>query len=309
MQHATDKTFQFSKVPPKKGLKIKTDKLSMEGLCVKCNSEDGFLKLALVHSPLYLNWTRETAINGLEQKNLPPPKDKVLKEHWALVKHLMDHGTDVIELDSNEKIPEGVYQRDSVGVIGDIAFTAKFRYPVRQIETTLLTGVLSPWNEDETMEFGDVLVFPDAVLVGIGDRTNHSAVKMLEGLITTKEVVAIPLHEGTLHLDYTLGIGGHGSKKTMIACPNRFKHPSIMPWLIKRFDVRNTIIVKEENYMEGWTNVLFLDPETVITTASAVSVNDKLKEIGFNVIDISFDGILTGEGAPRCCVAPLCRED
>jgi len=82
-----------------------------------------------------------------------------------------------------------------------------------------------------------------------------------------------------------------------------------MPWLIKRFDVRNTIIVKEENYMEGWTNVLFLDPETVITTASAVSVNDKLKEIGFNVIDISFDGILTGEGAPRCCVAPLCRED
>jgi N-dimethylarginine dimethylaminohydrolase len=180
---------------------------------------------------------------------------------------------------------------------------------VRARETEIIEGALAPWKQGDIIEFGDVLVFPDAVLVGLGDRTNMMAVETLRQAISGKEVIPVPLVEGTLHLDYATTIGGRGSMKTMVVCPELFKNREMVDSIVKRFRIANVIAVPSGKQADGWTNLFFVNPETVISTTAAYDVNARLRKIGFKVIDVPFDGILTGEGAPRCCTAPLLRED
>ncbi|MEW6035213.1 MAG: arginine deiminase family protein [Candidatus Micrarchaeota archaeon] len=291
-----------------RGAKLQVEGINLIGRKVKCDSEDGELKAVLVHPPDYLAWTNESAINDVQRSNLPPSQEQVKKEHGMLVEALQNEGAQVVYVMPRPDLPEGVYQRDSLGVIGDNAFAAKFKYPVRSREVSLICGAKAPWKGNDVLEFGDVLVFPDAVLVGLGDRTNMPAVETLRQALSGREVIPVPLRAGTLHLDYATTVGGRGKMRTMVVCHDLYADQGQIGALKKRLHVRNVIGVPEKEHLGGWTNLFFVNPETVISTTSARAVNEQLRKIGFKVIDIPFEGILTGEGAPRCCTAPLWRE-
>jgi N-dimethylarginine dimethylaminohydrolase len=294
--------------PGFKGKAALVEGIDLGGIRTKCNSEDGQLKIVAVQQPDSLFWTPESAINTVQAKNAPPPKDLVKMEHELLVNALVSEGAHVIIVKAKDDLPEGVYQRDSLGVIGTQAFSAAFKFQVRQKEAGIIKGARSPWKDGEIIEFGDVLVFPDAVLVGLGDRTNRMALETLAHSID-KEVIPVPLKAGTLHLDYATTIGGRGAMKTMVVCPDLYADKTMVELIVKRFNIRNVISVPEEKHASGWTNLFFINPETVISTTAAKGVNDQLRKTGFKVVEIPFDGILAGEGAPRCCTAPLLRED
>ncbi len=296
------------KKPFARGAKLEVEGINLLGRKVKCDSEDGELKTVLVQPPDFLNWTKESAINNVQKSNPPPSPEQVKEEHGMLVEALQNEGAQVIYVMPRPDLPEGVYQRDSLGVIGDKAFAAKFRYPVRSREVSLISGAQAPWRENDVLEFGDVLVFPDAALVGLGDRTNMPAVETLRQALDGREVIPVPLRAGTLHLDYATTLGGRGKMRTMVVCHDLYTNQGQIGALKKRLDVRNVIDVPEKEHLSGWTNLFFVNPETVISTTSARAVNEQLRKIGFKVIDIPFEGILTGEGAPRCCTAPLWRE-
>jgi N-dimethylarginine dimethylaminohydrolase len=97
--------------------------------------------------------------------------------------------------------------------------------------------------------------------------------------------------------------------KTLVVCPDLYNNPSRIGQIAKRLDVHNIITVPKDKHYEGWTNLFFVNPETLISTTAAYEINSQLRTIGFNVIEIPFDGILRGEGAPRCCTAPILRDD
>ncbi|VVC02913.1 Arginine deiminase [Candidatus Bilamarchaeum dharawalense] len=282
--------------------------INLHGVRVKCDSEDGQLKKVLVHPPNFLSWTPDSAINEVESTHQPPPISQVLMEHNLLVEALLGEGVDVIMVEPKPHLPEAVYQRDSIAVIGDRAFAAKFRFPVRQGEINIISGAESPWKRSDVVEFGDVLVFSDVVLVGISDRTNRNAAQTLDSHLD-REIIQVPLKPGALHLDYTTTIGGRNGMRTMLACPELYSDQTSLPTLISRLSIKNVIIVPKTDYANGWTNVFFINPETVISTTASHDVNLQLKKLGFKVIELPFDGILTGQGAPRCCTAPLVRED
>jgi N-dimethylarginine dimethylaminohydrolase len=310
MQQLTTTTkIEPQKGPGFRGKATLVENIDLSGMKVKCDSEDGQLKKVVVHPPDYLTWDSKTAINQVERNNSPPPTGIVKKEHEMLVNALVTEGVEVIMTKPRTELPEAVYQRDSIGVIGETAFSANFKHPVRQKELSIIDGAWMAWKTRDIIEFGDVLVFPDAVLVGLGDRTNKYAVQTLRQVISGKEIIGVPLVDGSLHLDYATTIGGRGKMRTMVACPELYEYPRMINPLITRLDIQNIITVPFEKQDKGWTNLLFVNPETVISTTSAKEVNAQLRKIGFKVIDIPFDGILTGEGAPRCCTAPILRED
>ncbi len=285
------------------------EKLDLAAMALRCESEDGALRKALVHPPDHLFWTKESAINSVQKAHRPPVQEQVMREHRLLVEALASEGAEVVAMKPRNDLPEGVYQRDSICVIGDCAISARFRHPVRQRELAQFLGAYEPWKEGDIMEFGDVLVFPDAVLVGLGDRSNGGGAKSLGAAIGSRELITVPLKKGTLHLDYAMTIGGRGSMRTMVFCPDCFEDPSAPKAMMRRFGIRNAIAVPPERHLDGWTNLFFLSPESLISTTAAFIVNCRLREAGFRVIEVPFDGILRGEGAPRCCIAPLNRED
>lgn len=296
------------KAPSFTGKATMSEGIRLEGAQVRSDSEDGELKKVLVHPPDYLSWTKQTAINEVQKTHLPPSISQVKEEHGMLVDALLSEGVEVVSVIPKPQLTEGVYQRDSVGVIGGTAFSARFKHPKRWPETGIISGASNPWKPGDVIEFGDVLVFPDAVLVGLGDRTNMPAVETLRSVISGKEILPVPLAPGTLHLDYATTIGGRGRMRTMVACPELYTDKGMVDGIARRMGVEHLILVPREHHDRGWTNLFYVNPETVISTTAAHEVNAQLAEIGFKVIPLPFDGILTGEGAPRCCTAPLLRE-
>ncbi|HSB47374.1 MAG TPA: hypothetical protein VLD37_05140 [Candidatus Bilamarchaeum sp.] len=292
-----------------KGKAALVDYVDLKALGAKCNSEDGQLRKVAVHAPDYLTWTKETAINEVQRTHLPPPISQVKEEHGMLVNALVSEGAEVVSVKPRKEMSEGVYQRDSFAVIGSEAYAARFKHGKRAPETGVICGARNPWKAGDIIEYGDVLVFPDAVLVGLGDRTNMMAVETLRGVIGNKEIIPVPLVPGTLHLDYATTIGGRGKMRTMVACPELYQDTAQVDKLAKRMGVEHLILVPHDKHDKGWTNLFYVNPETVISTTAAHEVNARLSDIGFKVIPLSFDGILTGEGAPRCCTAPILRED
>jgi len=298
------------------------ESLDLSKLKVRVDSEDGALRRVLVHGPGFLTWRYgaqdkgkkgfgEEPINGNESKYPPPPKELQEAEHGQMVKALLSEGVEVEMMIPKPYLPEAIYQRDSVCVIGDKVFVSKFRDEVRRREVARFSGALDPWREQDQIEFGDVLVFKDMVLVGMGARSNQFAVETLRRIITDKEVVGVPLLSDTLHLDYVTTVGGRGAMRTMIVSPGNYRNPGMVKVLQNRLGVRkeNVIKVPMGKVDEGCSNVFFINPETVLSTRPNVEVNQKLREIGFKVIPVPFEGILRGMGGTRCCTAPLERED
>lgn len=291
------------------GRKLLVEGLSLLGMKAKCDSEDGELKAVALHPPDYLSWTKETAINRVQASSRTPTLDSLKIEHELLVETLLSEGADVILSKPHPSCREGVYQRDSLGVIGCTRLAASFKFDVRKPETALIKGAQSPWKGGDVIEFGDVLVFGDSVLVGLGDRTNMMAVETLRQVITSKEIIPVPLVPGTLHLDYATTIGGRGSMKSMVVCPDLYQDREMISYIKSRYDVRHVISVPLDKHFLGWANLFYINPETVVSTTSAQEVNRELRKIGFKVHEVPFDAILAGEGAPRCCTAPILRAD
>ncbi|MFN7991806.1 MAG: arginine deiminase family protein [Candidatus Micrarchaeia archaeon] len=296
------------KNPPFRGRKLHSEGINLLGTSIRCQSEDGELKKVLVQPPDFLSWTSKTAINQLQRTHDPPSVSQVKEEHDMLVDALTSEGAEVISVKPKPRLSEGVYQRDSVFVIGQTAFSARFKHRKRWPETTDVSGTVNPWRNGDIIEGGDILVFPEAVLVGLGDRTNMMAVQTLRKIISDKEIIPVPLVKGTLHLDYATTIGGRGKMRTMTVCPDLYKDKEMIRAIADRFSVGHMIPVPHDQHYLGWANLVYVNPETVISTTAAREVNVALRKIGFKVIEIPFDGILSGEGAPRCCTAPLERE-
>ncbi|MFW5653164.1 MAG: arginine deiminase family protein, partial [Planctomycetota bacterium] len=67
-------------------------------------------------------------------------------------------------------------------------------------------------------------------------------------------------------------------------------------------------ITKEEQFELG-TNVLSVSPTKIISRHSAKRINNRLRELGFDVIEVKFDETPKGGGSFRCSSLPLFRED
>ena len=167
-------------------------------------------------------------------------------------------------------------------------------------------AIAIPPQAEMRLEGGDIVIDEDKIFVGISQRSNEKGFEYLDQEFGG-EFELIPVHctslgegENVLHLDCTFN--RIGAEHALIY-PAGFK---LIPEEIRKYRWIETSA--EEQALLG-TNVLSLDRQTIISRKhpKLSNLNERIRNDGFEVIELPFDGAPATGGSFRCCSLPLVR--
>ncbi len=162
--------------------------------------------------------------------------------------------------------------------------------------------VVSISSNDIFLEGGDVIIDLPYVYVGVSKYgSNIKGVEWLQSQLGTDvKVVPVPLiASGILHLDCCMTL--IGSRLGII------HRESLVNPLPPPLDTYEFIEVDACTRQELGTNVLILDPKTIIVQSRHVQLQQDLQERGFRTIPLDFSWHTRLDGAFRCATAPIRR--
>ncbi|GAE34352.1 dimethylarginine dimethylaminohydrolase family protein [Halalkalibacter akibai] len=271
------------------------------------SSEYDVLKKVILCKPEYM--TIRDVINETQKKF----KDEgihielALAQHKKFVQTLKDHDVDVILLPALKMFPEQVFTRDIGFTAGHIMFVAEMANKLRQGEEEVLKG----WLEQQDMSYfnlrgdmiegGDVIVNGNCIYVGLSDRTNQQAIDHLQTILPHYEIVTIPFTEKYLHLDCVFNII---SPTEALFFPGAFTQKEI-DILASRFEL---IEVSEEEQFTLGTNVLSIGNKKIFSLPVNKDVNEKLRNRGYEIVEVDITEIIKSGGSFRCCTLPVLRD-
>jgi len=253
----------------------------------------------------------------------PLPKSiskKYENELEELRKALIEHGVKVNRLNSIELMPnepDGLIQmfaRDPAMTVGKHFVFGNLQIPMRKkehrgyqiliplIEANGLEVSAIDLDTNKFLEGGDLIVDYPYVFVGINTyATNQAGLKWFESVLGDEfKVVPVYINNPTImHLDCCLTII---EPKLAVINKESLKQP--LPYPLNEYEF---IEVDAKTRKELGTNVLVIDPKTIIVQARHITLQDKLKGKGFKVIPIDFTNHANTHGAFRCVTCPLSR--
>lgn len=274
---------------------------------VYCNSEYDELKRVILCEPQYM--TIREVINDTQKhfQDVGIHIQTAMRQHEDFVSALKNHGIEVILLPSFSKYPEQVFTRDVGFTLGETAFVAEMASDVRQGEEQ----VLKKWFEDNNLPYynlvkdhiegGDVLIDRNTIFAGISNRTNEASIRHLQTLMPNHEVIPVRFQAKYLHLDCVFNIL---SPEDALIFPGVISAEE-RDFLSKRYHL---IEVSEEEQFTLGTNVLSIGNKKVFSLPVNKDVNKKLRERGYEVIEIDITEIIKSGGSFRCCTMPILRE-
>jgi N-dimethylarginine dimethylaminohydrolase len=210
-----------------------------------------------------------------------------------------------------------VFTRDVGFVIGGLFIRARMKETSRAAEYSMIEHhvravaevVITP-PESVILEGGDVVLHRDVIFVGVGRRTNQSAVDFLEEQFPKRQIVDIDLVHGTrdahsdvLHLDCVLAPVGRDSA---VVFANGFKH-GIGP-IAEHFPADKRIELTGDDLYNLTCNILSISPDHVVSCDSFTALNAQLEARGIKVSTVSYDAVRKLGGLLRCSTLPLCRK-
>lgn len=68
------------------------------------------------------------------------------------------------------------------------------------------------------------------------------------------------------------------------------------------------IPVLEEELLDLGTNVFMVNPETIFSPTHNKRINEELKKVGFNVVELDYTEPINLGGSFRCTTLPLVRD-
>ena len=196
-----------------------------------------------------------------------------------------------------------------------------------------------PYN----IEGGDICVLnPSTIAVGFSERTSAEAIELLaKNLFSDEEsaveniiVVDIPSLRAFMHLDTVFtqadkdvflvhpGVLGNmrffrvyrGAKGKVLAQPVKGSLESVLSRYLELDNVTiikcggsNTIASSREQWNDG-SNVLCLEPGTVVVYDRNTVTNQILEDNGIKTIPIQSSELSRGRGGPHCMSMPLLRD-
>jgi len=247
---------------------------------------------------------------------------KYENELEELRKVLIEQGVKVHRLNSIEPMPnepDGLIQmfaRDSAMTVGKHFVFGNLQIPMRKkehrgyqiliplIEANGLEVCAIDLNTNKFLEGGDLIVDYPYVFVGINTyATNQAGLKWFESVLGDEfKVVPVYINNPTImHLDCCLTIIG---PKLAVINKESLKQP--LPYPLNEYQF---IEVDAKSRKELGTNVLVIDPKTIIVQSRHRDLQNKLREKGFKVISINFTNHANTHGAFRCVTCPLSRCD
>jgi len=190
-----------------------------------------------------------------------------------------------------------------------------------------------------TIEGGDVLVLaPDTVIVGLGQRTAPAAVEMLSrrlfahGEVTRVIVVHLPHDRSVMHLDtvFTMvdvdkfnvfpGLLESVDVYTLNPAPNGkisvHHDQSLVAALVAALGRDDLIMITtggdaigrlREQWDDG-NNTLALAPGVVVAYERNQETNRRLRDAGVEVLELDASELCRGRGGSRCMTQPLLRD-
>lgn len=228
------------------------------------------------------------------------------------LRRLLNHaGVELIQPVSVEQAVCQVFTRDPAFVVGEELYAGRMRDEYRRDECTV--GIAATFREAEfvtltngVIEGGDILILDDSrLLAGTGDITDAAGVECLrKSLRHCQQVVdVIQVPHQALHLDCCLAPLPNG--KSLISC-DRLPLESIE--ILQPHFIELIALDQQEALINLSANLLWLNPETVVSTNAAQRTNSLLRGMGFEVIELEFDQPVSLWGSVRCAVCPLVRE-
>lgn len=270
------------------------------------------LKKVLVCSPKYyvFNGINEITKSWME-KGETEQNDLMVKEWNELLQAYRDNGVEVVEMDADPTMQVQTFARDFGACVKEGAIIGKFRHPARQAETAayeaklkeLGVPVIARCNAG-CFEGGDFWMLDEHTLAfGMVDRTDKAGIDNLREQLAKfgYTVVGVPCPPANLHLDMVFNIV---AEKVCIAATRELPYEFIQ--MLKRRDF--TIIdVPSELVFKHGCNVQALGNNKVLAIKNNKSVNDKMREVGLDVVEVDLCQILKAGGGPHCMTFPIKR--
>jgi N-dimethylarginine dimethylaminohydrolase len=271
------------------------------------------LKKVLLCPPTYfefepINVITEDWLKKGEKAN----KAVCMCEHQNLVQAYRENGVEVVLMEPTIGLTYEVFSRDFGGCIGEGYVMGRFREPCRQGETakyeakmkTLGIPVVARCTAG-AFEGGDFWMLDEYTIAhGVIARTDWDGYHNIERQLRLKgyTMVGVPCNQENLHLDMCFNIvADHVAVVCREALPDFF-----LKMLERR---RFTLIdVPQEGVFRHFCNLQSLGNGKVISFRNNKIVNDKMKALGLDVIQLDLVEILKGGGGPHCMTFPLERE-
>lgn len=273
-------------------------------------NEFGSLSRAIIRRPIASAELRPiNAVQAHYFKSNPPSPQQLLAEHRMWTNMLEGFG---VSLDYLEDAKDGshnpCFTRDLGFAIGDRFFLSNVVEDLRKGEIATLRRWLDttplPYETvaDGFIEGGDVLVDKPYIYIGIGQRTNAEGVTWLSNTLGSSwEIIPIQLEKGVLHLDCALSIV---NDNTIIWCPDLIVDGRSI--LENRYE--DKISVTREDVFNMATNVLMINPSTVIVERRHTTLQNQLKRRGMSVHSLDWSEMKKFGGLFRCAICPLERD-
>ncbi len=235
---------------------------------------------------------------------------RVRAQQQRVVEVLRDYGVVVLVLDNMPGINSQHYTRDIAFCIDDAYFVARMGTRYREPEQRVLGPLLSRLSkvvrlERGRIEGGDVMLYNDKVLVGLGEATDAAGVEELRRTLAelgnNREVVSIPFtHRGVIHLDTKFNIVG-----TNVALLTRKSFPpDIVRWFERHFDL---IDATDEEATGIEINTLAIGGERVIMHEKSERLAKLVQHRGLRPILVDYSEVTHWPGSFRCTTLPVER--
>jgi arginine deiminase len=238
---------------------------------------------------------------------------KALAQHQRLVASLKSRGVYCHILEPDPDLPYQCYTRDSGVMTPWGLLITRMAFPLRREEPSRIEAFaracgIPIWTrvEDGTIEGGDVLLLaPGVVAIGCnGGRTTidaaHEVASKFRGMGWSSRVMSYPAN--FIHLDQILGVV---DATNCVVCDEVLKDEDLT-WLRRQGFTFHS--VPQNSWSDLPCNVVSLGNGRIVTVDRNRALNQKLAEIGFDVIPLNLEEYVRDFGGPHCLTLPIRRE-
>jgi len=221
------------------------------------------------------------------------------QRHREYVSIMKEAGVEVVELQASEAQPDSVFMQDPALLGAHCSVICRFGEERRRGEEKALVdelatrkikvGSLNFTKAPGTMEGGDVVVTDRGIFVGESKRTNSSGIKQLKSFLTNH---VTGIRTDLMHLLCGCSYLNNG---TMIIAPNLVNPDSFPGFKFIR-------IPANESYA---ADALYLGASKVLIPDGFPTAASKLKEFGYNPIELDVSEFRKGDGGVTCLSSPI----
>lgn len=286
---------------------------------LKINSEIGQLRSVIVgtandgNKEIHHN---NPKITDSLKKGVYPEEPELVSDTEYLARTLQEHGVEVLR-PVNLAEQSQIFTRDIGFVIGDKFVVSRMAKDNRKGEIEGIQSVMDTFSSSTVInppdgaqvEGGDVLVHPNYLFVGLGQRTNQKGVEFLQELCPDREVLGFETiqsddpYQNILHMDCTFQPVGDGYG---IIFEGGFqKHPDA---LYDIYGEENLIKVTAEEMYSMFPNVFSINPEKVLIEKGFERLSKELQKRNIEPVPVQYEHVSRLGGLLRCSTLPLYRE-